>query len=319
MEYPTLITTGGAWYDPPFAHDIEAVTIHEFGHQYFYGLVATDEQTWPLLDEGLNSFAEADALAARYGPGSAFDFLGLSVGLEAIHRGMSMAAVHNEPVAQPAQAFAGGADYGRLVYGRTATILGTLARVYGRDVLMRALGRYTRRYRFEHPTLEQFVATIREVLGDGATKNLETALFDKGWVDYVAASASSARDEPPAGVFDRGGKRETVTSGTATASSWQGWALVMRHGTLRFPVDIELWGADGSVQLARWDGDGDFTRVAYRGASELVRVIVDPGAKVTLDENLFNNAVRLEPKQNPWRIIERTTYAAELGLQCLLP
>jgi hypothetical protein len=319
MEYPTLITTGGVWYDAPFVRDIEAVTIHEFGHQYFYGLVATDEQTWPLLDEGLNSFAEADAMAARFGPGSVFDFMGLSVGLDAIHRGMSVGAVHNEPVAQPAQAFASGGDYAKLVYGRTATILGTFARVYGHDVLMRALGRYTRRYRFEHPTLEQFVATFREVLGDGPTKNLKTALFDKGWVDYATANGSSTREEAPAGVFDRAGKRETVTPGTLAGSVWQGWALVMRHGTLRFPVDIELWGADGSVQLARWDGEGDFTRVAYRGASELVRVIVDPSAKVTLDENLLNNGMRLEPNKNPWRIVERTTYAAALGLQCLLP
>jgi aminopeptidase N len=45
MEYPTLITTGGPWYSPPFVHDIEAVTLHELGHQYFYGLVATDEQS----------------------------------------------------------------------------------------------------------------------------------------------------------------------------------------------------------------------------------------------------------------------------------
>ena len=319
MEYPTLITTGGAWYDPPFSHDVETVTIHEFGHQYFYGLVATDEQTWPFLDEGLNSFAEADSLAARFGAGSAFDFLGLRIGLDVIYRGMSAGTVHDEPVAQPAQAFASGADYAQLVYGRTATILDTFSRVYGHEVVTAALGRYARRYRFEHPTFAQFIATMREVLGDRPTKNFETALLDKGWVDYLVANAASMRDEPWAGVFDREGKRETVLPGTPSGSTWQGWALVVRRGTLHFPVDIELWGADGSVQIAHWDGEGDFTRVPYRGSSELRRVIVDPGAKVTVDQDLLNNALGLETKTPPWRTIERATYAAELALECLLP
>jgi hypothetical protein len=319
MEYPTLITTGGPWYSPPFAHDIEEVTIHELGHQYFYGLVATDEQSWPFLDEGLDSFAEADCLAARFGAGSAFDFLGVRVGLDVIYRTISADSPHNEPVAQAAQAFAGGADYAQLVYGRTATILGTLTRVYGQETVMRALGRYTRRYRFQHPTVGQFVATMREVLGDAAAKNLETALFDKGWVDYFVANATSSREEVPAGVFDRDGKRETVPAGTAAGASWQGWALVMRRGTLRFPVDVELWGTDGSVQLARWDGEADFTRVVYRGTSALSRVVVDPGAKVTLDDNLLNNALRLHGTPNPWRTLERTTYGALLGLQYLMP
>src|SRR5262249_48040936 len=154
-----------------------------------------DEQTWPFLDEGLNSFAESDCLSARFGAGSAFDFLGLRVGFDVLYRGMSADSSHNEPVAQPAQAFASGADYGQLVYGRTATILGSFARVYGRDTLLRALGRYTRRYRFEHPTVAQFVATMRETLGEPASKNLEAALFDKGWVDYVVANAASTPDE----------------------------------------------------------------------------------------------------------------------------
>jgi hypothetical protein len=319
MEYPTLITTGGAWYEPPFARDVESVTIHEFGHQYFYGLVATNEEEYPFLDEGLNSYAEADALGARFGAGSALDFLGLRVGLDVLYRTLSAESAQNEPVAQPAHAFATGTDYGQIVYGRTATILGTLARVYGKDELSHALGLYTRRYRFEHPTIREFLATMREVLGAPAATNLETALLNKGTVDYAAAAGVSNPEGAPAGIFDRGGKRETVAAGTSSGSSSQGWALVMRHGTLRFPVDIELWGADGSVQLSHWDGEGDFTRVAYRGSSELRRVIVDPGAKVLLDDDLSNNALLVGPKRNPWRTIERTTYAGMLGLALLSP
>jgi hypothetical protein len=133
------------------------------------------------------------------------------------------------------------------------------------------------------------------------------------------ARAASSRDEARAGVFDRDGKRETIQPGTASGSTWHGWALVMRRGTLHLPVDIELQGTDGSSEFAHWDGQGDFTRVPYEGSSELGRVIVDPGAKVTVDQDLSNNALNLGAQRAPWRTIERATYAAQLGLQCLLP
>ena len=66
MEYPTLITTGGPWYSTfGGAHFIDVVTTHELGHQWFYGLVASNEHAEPFLDEGFNSYAEAEALESH--------------------------------------------------------------------------------------------------------------------------------------------------------------------------------------------------------------------------------------------------------------
>jgi hypothetical protein len=319
MEYPTLITTFGPWYEPRGAHGLEAVTIHEFGHQYFYGLVATDEQLWPFLDEGINSYAEVDALEAWLGAGAAVDLLGVRVGVDATLRLGTPGAAMNEPVAQPAQAFASGADYGALVYRRTATLLRTLGGVYGKESMREAVGRYTRRYRFEHPGVDQFVGTVREVMGAAAAQQLEEGLFRKGWVDYLVADAFSKRDESAAGLFDREGKRETITRNAGTSPSWVGSALVVRHGTLTFPVNVVMWGADGTEQVTRWDGSGDWVRLPYRGASELVRVVVDPDRNVTADENLFNNARDVAGGTNRSRTLERLTYFAELVLHGLLP
>ena len=144
-------------------------------------------------------------------------------------------AAHNEPIAQPAQAFASGNDYGALVYARTATVLETLSGAYGDAALKRALGRYTRRYRFEHPTLEQFTDVMREVLGEGAHQALRSALFERGWVDYLVTNAVSKPDDGAAGVFDCDGKRETVVRASGSSSTFRGYALVVRRGTLHWP------------------------------------------------------------------------------------
>ena len=67
MEYPTLITAGTNWYMPKGVLAPEDVVNHEFGHQYWYGMVATNEFEEAWLDEGINSYVEAKSMAAIYG------------------------------------------------------------------------------------------------------------------------------------------------------------------------------------------------------------------------------------------------------------
>jgi hypothetical protein len=319
MEYPTLITTGGAWYGPPGIFEEELVTIHEFGHQYFYGLVGSNEVEWPFLDEGLNSYAEGLAMGVWLGPASAADLFGLSVSDQTIQAVVSNITAHDAPVAQSAYAFGTGADYGGLVYMRTATIFSTLRRSLGEDLVDRAFGRYARKYRFGHPGPEELIGVFREVMGDRVAQTLHTALFDEGWVDFVAVDASSVRSKEPSGLFDHDGKRETA-AGKMT-SGYEGSALVQRHGTLVFPVDIDLVREDGTKQRVHWDGEGREIRIPYHGDVPLRSVVVDPDDRVPLDEKMTNNFLTVpgEPRGGAPRTLERVLYWVELALQTVLP
>ncbi len=319
MEYPTLITTGGPWYGPPGIYEVEITALHEFGHQYFYGLIGTNEVEWPFLDEGLNSYAEAVAMTSWLGPASAADLFGLGLSDHTIQSIASNATGHDAPVAQPSYAFQTGNDYGGLVYMRTATILETIRRTYGEALVDRALGRYARKYRFGHPVPEDLIAVFHEVMGERVAQTLRTALFEEGWVDYVAAEISSARAKEPAGIFDRGGKRETAPP--KLTNGYDGWALVQRRGTLSFPVEIDLVREDGGKQRVHWDGDGREIRIPYHGDVPLRSVLVDPEDRVSLDEKLTNNFATApgEPHAGAPRTFERVLYWAELGLQAVLP
>ena len=68
MEYPTLFTAGTRWLAPPDVSQPEGVTIHEAGHQFWYGVVGNNEFEHAWLDEGLNTFSTARALAASFAP-----------------------------------------------------------------------------------------------------------------------------------------------------------------------------------------------------------------------------------------------------------
>lgn len=63
MEYPRLFTGGVRKGRHARTLSPEGVTVHEFGHQFFYGLTANDEFAHAWLDEGFNTFATQRVLA----------------------------------------------------------------------------------------------------------------------------------------------------------------------------------------------------------------------------------------------------------------
>src|SRR5215475_14694985 len=67
MEYPTFITAGTSWR-PGRDQNPEEVIVHEFGHQFWYGLVASNEFEESWLDEGFNTYSEKRVLKTAYGP-----------------------------------------------------------------------------------------------------------------------------------------------------------------------------------------------------------------------------------------------------------
>lgn len=61
MEYPTLITCGSYWGVGRWGKFQEVVTIHEFVHQYFQGMVASNEFENSWMDEGLPNILKAES------------------------------------------------------------------------------------------------------------------------------------------------------------------------------------------------------------------------------------------------------------------
>lgn len=329
MEYPTLITTGGAWFLPfTGGRFIETVAIHELAHQWFYGLVATDEHAAPFLDEGLTSFAEIEALEALFpGASAAAPRLGVGLGLPATQRMESLEAARNAAVGQAAPAFVTGDDYGALVYARAAIILHSLAGAYGEEAVVRALGVYARRFRFQHPGPSDLLDVMRETLGEEAAEALRVAIFEQGSVDYIVEDFFSS-GSPPASLVG-GAARSSGASGAPPTSADEGadsssegghgYALVRRRGSLALPVFVDLIGEDGRTERVRWIPREGFAALPYAGPSPLAAVVIDPERRILLDEDLSNNAARRDRSRVGLRVLERAVFAAELGLLVAVP
>ncbi len=67
MEYPGIFTAGTKMFTEQAMHRPEGVTVHEAGHQFWYGLVGNNEYEAAWLDEGFNSFTDSEVLFRHYG------------------------------------------------------------------------------------------------------------------------------------------------------------------------------------------------------------------------------------------------------------
>ena len=162
MEYPTLFTGDTSWYEPTYMTEVTAE--HEFGHQYWYGMVATNEFEDAWLDEGINSYTEVKVLAAILGSDtSIFNRSYASAGDYELQRLEYASKPDFDPVTRWAFKFRDAQSYGVITYGKTATLLATLEGIIGRDTMDEAMHTYFMRYRFTHPTTEDFLRTIEQV------------------------------------------------------------------------------------------------------------------------------------------------------------
>lgn len=299
MEYPTLVTTGGPWHGPPFSRSIEAVTVHEFGHQYFYGIVASDEHATPFLDEGLTSYAEGVCLDESYGAGSGFDSPWLRIESAALMRPGALAEGRDLPLASPAPGFPSARHYGTVIYDRGALLLRTLAGAFGPSVVDAALGRYARSQRFGHPNVGDLLDAFGEIGGPDLREALRVGLYERGSIDVAVSEVSSRPGEGPFGTRSR--------------------AVVVRRGNLVLPVRVRFFFEDGAVEDRTWSGEGAFVAWEVDGPSSLRSVVVDPDGVLWLDENWANNARSVEPQTSAPRVWERAAYWLGLLSLALAP
>lgn len=303
MEYPTLITTGSSRHLGYLgARTLQSVTLHELAHQWFYGMIASNEPRFPFLDEGLSTFADTEAQTRWFGQGSAYTGPGPTLSLWAFQRAWSAEAGTAGPIAEPASSFADLGAVSRLVYSRTAVVLESFGRVYGHARVLAALGRYARAQRFSHPGPNELLDAFRAELGADVTRELERALFERTSLDYAVTEIVS----------------DPMPSSNGGASVYTGHAIVRRHGAPKLPVRIELVARDGTRHSFDWDGRGEQRRFEYRGKSPLDYALVDPETRILLDDNLSNNAASPRPASAP-RLTERLLYAAALLLSWLGP
>jgi hypothetical protein len=250
-------------------------------------MVATNEFEEAWLDEGINSYMEVKVMDALYGNAhSMFHFPFAQLGEDDGQRLMYLMTPDTDPISRFAWLFYDDSAYADITYGKTSTILLTLEKIIGEETLRQALHTYFMRYRFTHPTGEDFIKTVEEVSGKDLHWYFEQAVYGTQMLDYKILDASS---DPVRWYEPQTGKAAKTPS-----ALYRTYVSVQRKSEFVFPVDLKITFDDGQSITEHWDGRDRWVRYVYDRPDQIVSAEIDPTHQVWLDRNLYNNSYTVD-------------------------
>jgi len=285
MEYPTLFTGGTRWFAPEHSDDPEDVVIHEAGHQFFYGIVGSNEFEDAWMDEGLNTFGEARALMTWYSPmylqqryfGNFVPYVFKDVRLDREIYWNRFAGYRRNPKidqqSAPSYRYYPGLGT-QTTYNKTALWLNTFERWLGWPVVQRTLSTYFERWQFKHPKPDDFFAIANEASGRDLSPFFDQVYRSSNVFDYGIQELRS----------DREGDNYRTT------------VVARRYGEATFPIDVRVTFADGQQAVEHWDGQDRWRQYTYDRAERAVTAEADPEHVLLLDVNATNNSRALGPR-----------------------
>lgn len=202
MEYPNITVIGEA----SSAMDLDMVITHEVGHNWFYGILGSNERDHPFLDEGLNSFYELRYMRQKYPSQNLTAMIGLDSSLRVLglnkmpywkyHELPFYSATRkrkDQPLFLGSEAFTE-SNYGAMVYSKSALIFDYLLDYMGEHMIDSAMKTYYARYRFTHPTPGDLFKILNTFAGDELRHFQQALVYSPAKIDYKISALKKAGD-----------------------------------------------------------------------------------------------------------------------------
>jgi len=153
MEYPTITLLRGISNEK----ELDFVIEHELGHNWFYGILASNEREFPWMDEGMNTYYDLRYMQEKYGntrllsinskklPDNEMKFM-----LDVIRK-----IKKDQPITTTSEKFTD-YNYGIIAYMGTADSLQVLEAMLGREQFDSSMKAYYETWKFKHPYPEDF-------------------------------------------------------------------------------------------------------------------------------------------------------------------
>lgn len=318
MEYPTLVTTAAdSVFFPEGVRLPEFVTVHEVAHNWFQGILASNEVDEAWLDEGMNDYIDGVLMDKLYGEEvSAIEWGPFHAGitdsrLEAVGSFREMPDV----LAQRSYEFNDYRSYGGITYGKTASAMATLQHAVGDEKFLAALHAYGMEMGFKHPTEADLVRILERETGQKLGWFLGPVLHQTGAADLRVRDISCRLKRAARGVFGRGGHRKVVDAEPAPDAPYRCEVVVENIGTVPVPVDVELVLSGGRRLMKRWDDRGEgprWHRFEVEEREPVVEATIDPRGRVKLDDGGIHRSLRVEPEP---RAVDDATARAQFYTQ----
>ncbi|MCX7874647.1 MAG: M1 family metallopeptidase [Melioribacteraceae bacterium] len=294
MEYPTLFTVSAELFARKNTGQPEYLTVHEFSHQYFYGLLANNEVYEAWLDEGFTSYIATKIMfeyyqpilenfkVAQFVPIFGINFLSyrdipiiytltdavIPEGARAItnyYKNINLGTIADTSYKSPTRL-----SYVVNSYNKPELVLLTLERYLGKEKMFMILKKYFEDYKFKHPKADDFFNVVQQYSRE-----------DMNWFfdEFIKSSKT----------FDY-----RVTH-LKKISNTEYEVLVERLGDGIFKTDVSLI-TDKNVLTKKWDGKEKWKIFTFNTLNNVLSAEVDLHRKNLLDINVANNSYTVEEK-----------------------
>ncbi len=172
MEYPTITLVSADKNEKL----LDYVINHEIGHNWFYGILGTNERLHPWMDEGMNSYYDKRYILQQYHSlsadlnvsNSAFMKPRMPDDYEDVILQTLINIKKDQAIETPSEQFSY-ANYGMVAYDKTAQWMKLLEQQVGKPMFDSIMHQYYERFKFKHPYPEDFKNVAEEV----SNKNLD--------------------------------------------------------------------------------------------------------------------------------------------------
>ncbi|NOT63562.1 MAG: M1 family metallopeptidase [Acidobacteria bacterium] len=312
MEYPTFITAGTSWWASDDLNP-ETVVVHEFAHQYWQGMVASNEFEEAWLDEGFTTYTESKLLQTVYGNNRFIfrpaNFPLWNVPVQLPHTASFRINTFHQPFDDPIQTWAwkyyDDDSYAMNSYSRTGLTLHTLAAWLGEETMDRVMYAYATRWRFRHPTAEDFYALVNEISGQDQSWFFKQFMQGTATLDYEIVGFKNYKPRQMLGRAVEGADPNAPKENTFTARC---------NGEAWYPHEFRVTLDDQSIVKVRpvvvnetrieyalrhektnaqwneiWPHNERWHRFRIPTEQSIVLVELDPERRVQLEANQVNN------------------------------
>lgn len=303
MEYPTLFTAGAYFLSHPRIPSPEAVTIHEFGHGYFHGLIGSNEFENAWMDEGFTSFLDSEIYYTAYEkPLFHQRYFGIPVVNKAVEIPIEASGISrhrltsNMDIMQlPTWRFINRDSYGANSYAKAELMLRTLKRYLGADTFAPMIKEYSLRNWFKHPVPQDFYAIVAEFSGEDMSWFLDQFIFSSGKLDYAIGAINNQPDRRLKGWLS--GELKNGSPVSKQPPEYLCEVLVRRLGEIIVPVEVLIIFENGRKIRESWDGRYRWKKFEFKSPIKIRTAVVDPDFKYVIDINRTNNSKTLRSKK----------------------
>ena len=251
------------------------VIIHEVGHNWFYGILGSNERRYPWMDESINSFFEAESMKpseeakTKNAKKQSFilnlnDYSMELMAINAMRNNQAQAVgLHSDEYTN--------LNYGTMVYGKGALIFKHLQAYLGEEMLKKCFNEYYEAFKFKHPLPDDMQTVFENVSGKKLDWFFKTLIQENENIDFKLKTNKSKNN---------------------------GMVLsAKRKSTTNVPFPVTMYSGETKTST-RWIENDPIT-ISGDSLKNITKFMIDPDM-VVMDMNRKNNQINTRGLFKKW-------------------